>query len=188
MEAQSAIEAGIVALNSDRLVFTDEAGYSTAFNFSTAWSQIVEPAAVIAPTRSPNLAVMGAITNWGAIPSKRLEGALSGPTFIRWIREDLGPHLQPGDLVVMDNLRAHKVEGVVEALAEAGASPLYLPPFSLKLYPIALVWAWSKRKVRANALRARKALEEILDGHGATVPTDLCQRWIAHCGYAVGST
>jgi transposase len=188
MEAQAAFEAGIPALNSDSLVFIDEAGYSTALNFSTAWSKVGEPAVVIAPMRSPNLTVMGAIANRGAMAFKRLEGALDGATFIRWLREDLGPHLRPGDRVVMDNLRAHKVEGVVEALAEVGASPLYLPPYSPEFNPIELVWAWSKRKVRAIAPRVRKALEAILDGLGATVPTDLCQRWIAHCGYAVGST
>jgi transposase len=65
IEAQAAFEAGIAALNSDSLVLTDEAGYSTALNFSTAWSKVGEPAVVIAPTRSPNLMVMGAIANGG---------------------------------------------------------------------------------------------------------------------------
>jgi hypothetical protein len=83
MEAQAAFEAGIAALNSDRLVFTDEAGYSTALNFSKAWSKVGEPAVVIAPMRSPNATVMGAIANRGAMAFKRLDGALNGPTFIR---------------------------------------------------------------------------------------------------------
>jgi len=74
----------------------------------------------------------------------------------------------------MANFRAHKVD--VEALAEVGASPLHLPPYSPEFNPIELGWAWSKRKVRAIAPRARKALDEILDGLGATVPTGLCQR------------
>jgi transposase len=67
---------------------------------------------------------------------KRLEGALNGPTFIRWLREDLGPHLRPGDRVVIDNLRAHKAGGVAEALAEVEASPLYIPPYSPEFNPI----------------------------------------------------
>jgi hypothetical protein len=67
MEAQAAFEAGIAALNSDRLVFTDETGYGTTLNFSTAWSKVGKPALVIAPTRSPNLTVMGGIANGASL-------------------------------------------------------------------------------------------------------------------------
>jgi hypothetical protein len=123
----------------------------TALNFSTAWSKVGEPAMVIAPTRSPKLTVMGAIANRGANAFKRLDGAQNGSTFNRWLREDLGPHLRPGDRVVMDNLRAHRVGGVVEALAAVGASPLCLSPYSPELNSIELVWASSNREVRAIA-------------------------------------
>ena len=156
----------------------------TALTFSTAWSKVGEPAVVTAPTPYPRLTVMGAIANRWANAFKRLDGALNGSTFNRWLREDLGPHLRPGDCVVMDNLRAHKVGGVVEALEEVGASPLCLSPYSPELNPIELVWASSNREVRAIAPRVREAQEEIVDGLGATVPTDLCQQWIAHCGHA----
>jgi transposase len=139
---------------------------------------------VIAPTRSPKLTVMGAIANRGANAFKQLDGAQNGSTFNRWLREDFGPHLRPGDRVVMDKLGAHKVGGVVEALAAVGASPLCLSPYSPELNSIELVWASSNREVRAIAPRARKALKKIVDGLGATVPTNLCQRWIAHCGHA----
>jgi hypothetical protein len=123
----------------------------TALTFSRAWSKVGEPAVIIAPTRSPKLTVMGAIANRGANAFKRLDGAQNGSTFNRWLREDLGPHLRPGDRVAMDNLRAHKVGGVVEALAEVGAWPLYLSPYSPELNSIELVWASSNREVRAIA-------------------------------------
>ena len=65
-----------------------------------------------------------------------LDGPLNGEAFLAYIQHVLGPTLQPGDIVIADNLSSHKVVGVKEALAQWGASIIYLPPYSQDLNPI----------------------------------------------------
>ena len=72
----------------------------------------------------------------GIIAPLVLDGPMTGETFRAYVEQFLAPALSPGDGVVMDNLAAHKVAGVAEAIATAGASILYLPPYSPDLNPI----------------------------------------------------
>ena len=65
-----------------------------------------------------------------------LDGAMTGEMFRAYVAQMLCPCLAPGDVVVMDNLKAHKVAGVAEAIRAVGASVLYLPPYSPDLNPI----------------------------------------------------
>lgn len=65
-----------------------------------------------------------------------LDGPLNGEAFLAYIQHVLGPTLQLGDIVIADNLSSHKVAGVKEALAQWGASIIYLPPYSQDLNPI----------------------------------------------------
>ena len=188
VEAQAAFQAGIGNHDADTLVFIDEAGFSTALNHSTAWSPIGTQAKVIAPIRAKNITVVGAISKAGAVAFQRLDQPLNQENFLSWLRFDLGPRLRRGDRVVMDNLRTHRMDAVVEVLAEFGASPLFIPPYSPEFNPIEMTWAWCKRLVRKVALRARLALESLLDSITSDIPTRLCEGWVAHCGYSTGST
>jgi hypothetical protein len=72
----------------------------------------------------------------GIIAPLVLDGPMTGDVFLAYVRQFLAPALSPGDVVVMDNLSAHKVVGVQHAIAAAGASILYLPPYSPDLNPI----------------------------------------------------
>ena len=72
--------------------------------------------------------VVSAIRLQGPCAWKLFEGALNGPTFLEWVQQMLVPVLKKGDIVVMDNLRTHKVAGVRQAIENAGAALLYLPP------------------------------------------------------------
>ena len=65
-----------------------------------------------------------------------VDGAINGDIFVAWVRQELVPTLQKGDVVIMDNLQSHKVRGVREAITQAGARVLYLPPYSPDLNPI----------------------------------------------------
>ena len=69
------------------------------------------------------------------------QGAMTGDIFLNYVREQLVPHLRAGDIVVMDNLRAHKVHGVQQAIESAGASLAYLPPYSPDFNPIEMLWS-----------------------------------------------
>jgi transposase len=95
----------------------------------------------------------------------------------------LAPALRPGDVVVMDNLPAHKVAGVEVAIRGAGASLLYLPPYSPDLNPIEQLFSKLKNLLRQAAARTKDALwatiGSLLDEF---TPTE-CANYLANCGY-----
>lgn len=87
-----------------------------------------------------------------------LDGPINGISFLAYIEQILVPTLSPGDIVVMDNLAAHKVAGIREAIEAAGASLMYLPPYSPDLNPIEQVFSKLKALLRKAAARSIDAL------------------------------
>lgn len=114
-----------------------------------------------------------------------LSGAVNGTVFYGYMAQCVVPTLQPGDVLFMDNLPAHKVAGI-EALIEAqGARLIYLPPYSPDLNPIEL--AWSKVKTLLRCFKARTfpdLLAALKQALLAITPHDI-QGWFTHCGYAI---
>jgi len=111
------------------------------------------------------------------------DGAINGERFLAWVEQALAPTLAPGDLVIMDNLGAHKVQGVREAIAARGAQLLYLPPYSPDLNPIEQVFAKLKALLRTAATRTVDALwGAIGQALDAFSPTE-CAHYLAHAGY-----
>src|SRR5215831_5068665 len=88
-----------------------------------------------------------------------LDGPMNGECFLAWVEQMLAPTLQPGHVVVMDNLPAHKVAGVRQAIEARGAKLLYLPPYSPDFNPIENAFAKFKALVRMVAARTFDALE-----------------------------
>jgi len=78
---------------------------------------------------------VGGLTNRGCIAPYVLDGAMDGPTFKAWTEQMLAPKLQPGDIIIMDNLPAHKVQGMRQEIEAKGAVLRYLPPYSPDLNP-----------------------------------------------------
>ena len=97
----------------------------------------------------------------------------------------LGPTLVAGDIVIMDNLSAHKVPGIREAIESQGAQVVYLPPYSPDLSPIEPCWSKVKTALRKAKARTREALERALEQGLSTVTAVDARNWFAHCGYAV---
>ena len=119
----------------------------------------------------------------GVIAPMVLDGPMTGAAFRAYIEQALAPALEPGDVVVMDNLAAHKVAGVSEAIAAVGGSILYLPPYSPDLNPIELAFAKLKRLVRAAGQRTVQGLWTFLgQSLDAFTPTE-CEPYLRHCGY-----
>jgi transposase len=84
---------------------------------------------------------LGALGIQGIQALMTIEGATDGDVFLAYVKHVLAPTLQPSDIVVMDNLRAHKVDGVEQAIAGCGARLVYLPPYSPDLSPIEPCWS-----------------------------------------------
>ena len=111
------------------------------------------------------------------------DGAINGERFRAWVEQALAPTLRPGDLVIMDNLAAHKVQGVREAIEARGARLLYLPPYSPDLNPIEQVFAKLKALLRSAATRTVDALwHAIGQALDAFSPAE-CASYLAHAGY-----
>src|SRR5262249_59965169 len=103
-----------------------------------------------------------------------VDQAMSGKIFRTYVERCLVPTLAPGDIVIMDNLRAHKVTGVCEAIEAAGAVLLYLPPHSPDLNPIEQLFAKLKALLRKAAERTIEALWATIARLLANLPADQC--------------
>ncbi len=79
------------------------------------------------------------------------EGPMNGEMFLAWVEQGLAPRLEAGDLVIMDNLATHKIQGVREALEAVGARLRYLPPYSPDFNPIEPIWSKIKQILRGHA-------------------------------------
>jgi transposase len=112
-----------------------------------------------------------------------VDGAMNGVTFLAYVRQQLAPTLTVGDLVILDNLSAHKVAGVREAIEAAGAKVVYLPPYSPDLNPIELVFSKLKWLLRSAQARTVDTLHSLLGTLLDHFPPDECRNYLRHCGY-----
>jgi transposase len=111
------------------------------------------------------------------------DGAINGARFRAYVEQALAPTLAPGDIVIMDNLGAHKVAGVREAIQARGACVLYLPPYSPDLNPIEQAFAKLKALLRTAAKRTVAALWRAIGrALDAFTPAE-CAHYLAHAGY-----
>jgi transposase len=112
-----------------------------------------------------------------------IDGAMNGEAFRAWVRHMLAPGLQAGDVVVMDNLPAHKVGGVRETIEAAGARLLYLPPYSPDFNPIEQAFAKLKALLRKAAARTLDTLEAAIAAALDALAPDECANYFTAAGY-----
>lgn len=112
-----------------------------------------------------------------------LDGPMDGAAFVAYVDRVLVPDLRPGDVVVMDNLPAHKVKGVREAIEAAGAGLLYLPPYSPDFNPIEMAFSKLKAFLRKSAARSVDQLWDALAEAIETFTPNECQNYFAAAGY-----
>ncbi len=175
---------GQPGLNPERLVFIDETGTSTKMARLRGRSPRGERC------RSPiphghwkTTTFVGALRLSGMTAPMTLDGAMHGAAFLAYVEQVLVPSLRPGDIVVMDNLPAHKPAAVRRAIEQAGAELRFLPPYSPDLNPIEM--AFSKIKARLKSAAARTvtdlwaAIRQAID---AITPAE-CLNYFAATGY-----
>ena len=115
-----------------------------------------------------------------------LDGPMDGEAFLAWCEQILCPLLWPGDVVIMDNLPAHKVAGIRETIEAVGAILLYLPPYCPDFNPIENAFAKLKAHVRKTAARTVEALEAAVACALCTFNPDECANFFARAGYDAG--
>jgi transposase len=126
---------------------------------------------------------IGALRCDGLTAAGVFDGAVNGATFLAYVEQVLVPTLKPGDIVIMDNLRAHKVAGVREAIEAASASLLFIPPYSPDLNPIEQAFAKLKALLRARAIRTVEALWNALGSLVDCFTPQECANFLRHDGY-----
>lgn len=149
-----------------------------------AWAPRGQRAHAAKPrNRGRAVTLIGALGMSGLVATMTVEGGTDGDVFRSYVDQVLVPHLRPGNIVLMDNLKAHKVAGIREAIEAAQASLHYLPSYSPDLSPIELCWSKVKAVLRTRAARTREALELAWTEALATITTSDARHWFAHCGY-----
>ena len=171
-----------------RLVFVDEMGINTSLSVLRAWSRRGQRAHCSVPrNRGPNTTLLSSMTTEGMGPSLAVEGTTTtGVVFEAYVERVLSPMLCTGQIVVMDNLSAHKGERVRELIEARGCEVLYLPPYSSPdLNPIEEAFAKIKGVLRKAEARNREALIEAIGRAISAVTSQDVRGFFEHCGYGV---
>ena len=172
-------------ITSERLVFVDEMGTNTSLHPLYAWpSPKGERARCSVPrNRGPNTTLLASMTAEGMGACLAVEGATTRLVFETYIEKVLLPSLRHGQVVVMDNLSAHKGERVRELVESAGCELLYLPPYSPDFSPIEEAFSKVKGLLRKAQARSREALVEAMGEALDTVTAQDARGFFEHCGY-----
>jgi transposase len=168
----------------EHLICVDETGSHIDLARAYAWAPRGQRAYAAKPrNRGQALTLMGALGVNGLVATMTVAGGTDGEVFHSYGEQGLAPQLRPGNVVIMDNLKAHKVPGIREAIEAAHAPLRYLPAYSPDLSPIELCWSKVKAILRTRAARTREALELAWTAALASITTYDARHWFAHCGY-----
>jgi len=173
-----------LSIDPDRAVFIDETWAKTNMTRRYGRSPRGSRLRAKAPyTRWETTTFLGAMRATGFIAPLCVEGAINSQLFEAWVVQHLAPVLQPGDVVIMDNLSSHKTRGVTEAIAASGAELRFLPPYSPDLNPIELAFSKFKKLLRDSAARTTDRLWQLC-GQVLDLFTETeCRNYLSHCGY-----
>ncbi len=174
-------------IDARQLVFVDEMGTNTSLSPLYAWAPRGERAFCSVPrNRGPNTTLLSSMTLEGmGTTSLAVEGATNREVFETYVEQILAPTLRRGQVVVMDNLTAHKGDRVKELIEEQGCELIYLPPYSPDFNPIEEAFAKIKGVVRKAEARSREALVDAIGKGISMVTAEDARGFFNHCGYTM---
>jgi transposase len=127
--------------------------------------------------------MIGALDVRGVRAMMTVEGATDAEVFEVFLERVLLRRLRPGDIVLLDNVGAHKPENVRELIESRGARLLFLPPYSPDLNPIELCWSKLKAALKDFGARTREGLDQAIKRAMDLIGADDAAAWFRHCGY-----
>lgn len=173
-------------LDPGRLVFVDEMGAHTSLAPVYAYAPIGERAFFEVPrNRGMNTTLLSSLHPEGMGPSMAVEGATTREVFEAYVEHFLAPTLRPGQVVVMDNLGAHRPRRVRELIEGRGCELVYLPPYSPDFNPIEEAFSKVKHILRKIAARTKEALVGAMGRALDAIGAEDARGFFAHCGYRV---
>ena len=131
----------------------------------------------------PNTTLMAALSLEGITAAMTVEGAMDRLAFDVFVDQILVPSLQPGQVVIWDNLAVHKSADAQQRIAARGCQLLWLPPYSPDVAPIEQAFSKIKTALRRTEARTRAALDEAITAALDTITATDARGWFAHCGY-----
>jgi len=171
-------------LDATQLVVLDEFGSNLDMQPEYAWAPLGERADSRVPRNTPiNTTTIAALTHQGMAPAMMVAGGVDQLTFAAYLEQVLAPTLQPGQVVLADNLSAHKSERAQAIVNARGCHLLYLPVYSPDYSPIELAFAQIKADLRRAAARTREALEATVATALTQITAADAQAFFRHCGY-----
>ena len=171
-------------IDPERFVFVDEMGAHTSLSSIYAYSPKGQRAYCSVPrNRGPNTTLLSCMSVEGMGASLAVEGATNRDVFEAYVERVLAPKLRPGQVVVMDNLTAHKGERVRELIEGRECELLYLPPYSPDFNPIEEAFAKIKGVLRKAEARTREALVEAMGTAISAISAHDARGFFEHCGY-----
>jgi transposase len=183
-QARSDYQEEIAKLDLKRFKFIDESGVNIAMTRLYGRAPRGERVIGSVPQNyGSNITMLASLGASGLGALMTVDGATDGLVFRAYVERVLCPTLRRGDIVVMDNLGAHKVSGIREAIEGRGAKLIYLPPYSPDLSPIEKCWSKIKSVLRSIGARTREALDAAIKQAISTITESDALAWFTHCGY-----
>ncbi len=172
-------------IDAQRLVFVDEMGSNAALASLYAWALVGERARHSVPPRNrgKNTTLLASMTHGGMGPCVAVVGSATTAVFEAYVERVLAPTLEPGRVIVVDNLGAHKGERARELIEERGCELVYLPPYSPDFNPIEQAFSKLKGLLRRAEARTREALIEAMGAALSAVSAQDALGFFGNCGY-----
>ena len=167
-----------------KLVFIDESSMKT--NMTRRYGRAKRGQRLVAAVPHGHwktTTFLGALRCDGLTAPLVIDGAINGELFVAYVEQVLVPTLKPGDVVIMDNLRVHKMAAVRQAVEASGATLLFIPPYSPNLNPIELAFSKLKALLRAKAIRTTEALWKAVGQLCSNFSPAECANYFRHDGY-----
>ena len=175
----------ISSIEPERFVFVDECSSNTSLAPLYGWARIGERAHQRVPRNwGKNITLISSISKeWGMGASLVVEGSTNGAVFETYLEDVLCPTLKEGQVVVMDNLSAHKGQRVRELIEGRGCELVYLPPYSPDYNPIEQAFSKLKSYLREVCARSQDMLMEVIGEALSTITASDAEGFFEHCGY-----
>jgi transposase len=169
-----------------RLRFLDEAGATTVLTRLYARAIGGERTTESVPRNyGQSTSMIATMGTTGIEAAMMIEGSVDTVVFNAYCEQVLRPTLKTGDVIVLDNLGAHRASQIEEIAKECGARIIWLPPYSPDFSPIELMWSKVKAYLKKAKARTQQELEKAIALSLKTITKSDCLNWFRHCGYEV---